>query len=150
MRAAASPGARQVRGRAERGSSARVFSQAALADVERAINDAREIGHAGTLMFALGLTAIPLSYCGRYETATARLDELVALAEEKNTLFWKGLGILIRGYLTCGLRTRRAQGRSRLAVAQVLPLASVLPGHALTGPEHGARITLDGMPSHRS
>jgi predicted ATPase len=75
------------------------YPQAALADVERAINDAREIGHAATLMFALGLTAIPLSYCGRYVTATARLDELVALAEEKTTLFWKGLGILIRGYL---------------------------------------------------
>jgi hypothetical protein len=28
---------------------------------------------------------------------------------------------------------RRAQGRSGLAVAQALPLASMLPGHALTG-----------------
>ena len=32
---------------------------------------------------------------------------------------------------TCGPRTRRAQGPSRLAVAQASPLASVLPGYAL-------------------
>jgi hypothetical protein len=32
---------------------------------------------------------------------------------------------------TCEPRTRRAQGPSRLAVAQALPLASMLPGHAL-------------------
>src|ERR1700756_5490679 len=56
-----------------------------------------------------------------------------------------------RSYVpTCGPRTRRAQGPSRLAVAQAPPLASMLPGHALYGPEHGARITLDGMLSHRS
>src|SRR6516162_10701354 len=35
---------------------------------------------------------------------------------------------------TCGPRTRRAQGPSRLAVAQASPLASVLPGYALTAP----------------
>lgn len=51
-----------------------------------------------------------------------------------------------------GLRVqaRRAQGPSRLAVAWASPLASMLPGHVLYGPEHGARITLDGRPSHRS
>ena len=48
------------------------------------------------------------------------------------------------------VQTRRAQGPSRLAVAQALPLASMLPGHALYGPEHGARIRLDGTPPHRS
>jgi class 3 adenylate cyclase/tetratricopeptide (TPR) repeat protein len=75
------------------------YPQAALADVERAINDAREIGHAATLMFALGVTACPLTYCRRYVTATALLDELVALAEEKNTSIWKGFGIVVRGHL---------------------------------------------------
>src|SRR5579872_3321016 len=35
---------------------------------------------------------------------------------------------------TCEPRTRRAQVRSRLAVAQASPLASMLPGHALTAP----------------
>src|SRR5215475_8013397 len=41
------------------------------------------------------------------------------------------------------LQTRRAQGRSRLAVAQALPLASMLPGHALTAPStaRGLRCT---------
>ena len=39
-----------------------------------------------------------------------------------------------------GAEMRRAQGLSRLAVALALPLAPALPGHALTGPKHGARI----------
>ena len=75
------------------------YPEAALADAERAIKDAREIGHAATLMFAWSLTAISLVYCGRYVTAKAQLDELVTLAEEKGTLFWKWLGILIQGWL---------------------------------------------------
>jgi predicted ATPase len=75
------------------------YPQAALADAERALKDAREIGHAATLMFALSLTALTLAYCGRYVTAKAQLDELVALAEEKGTLFWKWFGILIQGWL---------------------------------------------------
>src|SRR5215475_11037680 len=48
------------------------------------------------------------------------------------------------------VQSRRAQGPSRLAVAQALPLVSMLPGHALTAPSTAARITLHGTPSHRS
>jgi predicted ATPase len=75
------------------------YPEAALAVAERAVRDAREIGHAATLMFALSLTAIPLVFCGRYVTARAQLDELVALAKEKGTTFWKGFGILGQGWL---------------------------------------------------
>jgi class 3 adenylate cyclase/predicted ATPase len=74
------------------------YPEAALAVAERAVRDAREIGHAATLMFALSLTVIPLVFCGRYVTARAQLDELVALAVEKGT-FWKGFGILGQGWL---------------------------------------------------
>ena len=48
-------------------------------------------------------------------------------------------------FLRPGLRmqTRRAQGPSRVAVALALPIASVLPGHALTDPStaRGSRWT---------
>ena len=57
----------------------------------RSTQDAREIGHAATLMYALAyasmLACIP---CGRYAAAKAELDELAALAGEKGALFLEG------------------------------------------------------------
>jgi predicted ATPase len=35
--------------------------------------------------------------CGRYASATVLFDELVALAEEKGTLFWKAFGMMNEG-----------------------------------------------------
>ena len=71
------------------------YPEAALADADRALQDAREIGHAATLMYALAyasmLACIP---CGRYAAAKAELDELAALAGEKGALFWKALGTM--------------------------------------------------------
>jgi len=71
------------------------YPQAALADAAAALQDAREIGHAATLMYALDHTAmfahIP---CGRYAEAEAALEEVVALADEKDASFWKALGTL--------------------------------------------------------
>ena len=70
---------------------------AALADADRALKDAREIGHAPTLMIALAnMTHI---LCGNYATANAACDELVALADEKGALWWKALGTCLQGYV---------------------------------------------------
>ena len=70
------------------------YPEAALADVEHALDDAREIPHAPTLMHALFFTAWTHSHCGNHLIAKAQLDELVALADEKSSLFWKTLGML--------------------------------------------------------
>src|SRR5262249_28430411 len=73
------------------------YPDAALADAEHALKHAREIGQAGTLMYALTLPSwIPI-LCGKYAAANAHSDEAVALAEEKGALFWKALGTLPRG-----------------------------------------------------
>jgi class 3 adenylate cyclase/predicted ATPase len=72
---------------------------AALTDAKKAISDAREIGQAATLMFALQVTFITLMLCGEYATAYMNLDELVALANEKDTLYWKAEGLLDKGSL---------------------------------------------------
>ena len=37
--------------------------------------------------------------CGNYATATALVDELVALADEKGSLYWKAAGMIERGEL---------------------------------------------------
>ena len=76
------------------------YPEAALADAEQALKDAREIGHAASLMFALFYASLTYIYCGKYAAADAVVDELVALADEKGTLFWKAGGMLRRGCLS--------------------------------------------------
>ena len=75
------------------------YPKTALADMEHALNDAREIGQAATSMFALFHASLPSVWCGNYTAANALLDELVGLADEKGSLFWKALGNLMRGYI---------------------------------------------------
>jgi class 3 adenylate cyclase/predicted ATPase/tRNA A37 threonylcarbamoyladenosine biosynthesis protein TsaE len=75
------------------------YPEAALADTREALKDAREIGHVGTLMYALNQTAFTHIFCGNYATANAQLDEVVALADEKGALYWKALGIALQGWV---------------------------------------------------
>jgi predicted ATPase len=75
------------------------YPEAGLADVDHALNEAREIGQATTLMSALFFTAFINIACGNYTAAAAQADELVALADEKTALIWKALGVLHRGCL---------------------------------------------------
>jgi class 3 adenylate cyclase/predicted ATPase len=72
---------------------------AALADSDRAISDAREIGQAATLMYALSHSLFTYFECGNYAKARMIVDELVALADEKGTLFWKAVGMAHEGRL---------------------------------------------------
>jgi class 3 adenylate cyclase/predicted ATPase len=73
------------------------YPEAALADAEQAISDAREIGQAATLMYALLHASMTRIYCGNYKAANVEAGEVVALANEKGTLFWKALGTLSQG-----------------------------------------------------
>jgi predicted ATPase len=75
------------------------FPTQALADVERAVKEAREIDQAVSLMAALTLTSLTHVHCGNYATADAQLDEVMKLASEKGALFWKLGGILVKGSL---------------------------------------------------
>ncbi len=74
--------------------------QAAVADSDRALKDAREIGQAATLMYALTHASLTHTFCGNYAIAKAITDELVALASEKGTVFWKAQGMLLQGQLS--------------------------------------------------
>jgi predicted ATPase len=73
------------------------YPDAALADANRIISDAREIDQAATLMASLNYTTLTLIHCGKYAIAKARADEVVALADEKGSTFWKAMGIMNRG-----------------------------------------------------
>ena len=75
------------------------YPEAALADAQNAVKDAREIGHAATLMHALAYASFTHIQCGNYLTANALVDELVALADEKGALLWKAIGMTHQGWL---------------------------------------------------
>jgi predicted ATPase/class 3 adenylate cyclase len=70
---------------------------AARSDAVNALRDAREIDQAATLMFALAHAAVLSTLCGNYAATVEQAQELVALAEAKNTPFWKALGMMDRG-----------------------------------------------------
>ena len=68
-----------------------------LADANRALKDAREIGQAATLMYALYLTLLFHTICRNFVPASTLADELIALADEKGAQLWKALGVLNQG-----------------------------------------------------
>jgi predicted ATPase len=73
------------------------YPEAARTDLDRALNYAREIGQAATLLFALAVTTMIYIYCGNYAAAKAQADDVVALADQKSAQHWKALGILNQG-----------------------------------------------------
>jgi predicted ATPase/class 3 adenylate cyclase len=77
------------------------YPEAALKDAECAVKNAREIGQAATLAYALALTSIFTHVpCGNYAAANAQLDELVALADEKDVVLIQAAGMVGQGVLT--------------------------------------------------
>ena len=73
------------------------YPEAALADADDALKDAREIGQAATLMFALTMRLIPISSAEITRRQAAQADELVTLADEKGALLWKAGGMMNQG-----------------------------------------------------
>jgi class 3 adenylate cyclase/predicted ATPase len=68
-------------------------------DVRRALEDAHEIEHAATSMFALSHGS--LAHVLRRDAASAAklADDLVALAQEKGSLYWKSYGLMLQAWL---------------------------------------------------
>jgi predicted ATPase len=75
------------------------YPEAALSDADEAIKDAREIGHAPTLVLGLYRVCLTEGFCGNYVAANALSDELVALADQKDSPYWKSAGMLRQGWL---------------------------------------------------
>jgi predicted ATPase len=71
--------------------------EAALACADQALKEAREIGQAATLMYALERASFTHTFCGNYATAKALADELVILADGKAALGWKAQGLIHQG-----------------------------------------------------
>jgi predicted ATPase len=117
------------------------YPDAALADADHALRDARGIGEVMYALFHGSLTHI---LCRNYATAIAQADENVALADEKGAAQWKPTGMLLRGsvfaptgkasdavsIITSGLTANRSTGATQLMPTHLLHLASA---HAEVG-----------------
>jgi predicted ATPase len=104
------------------------FPEAAGRDAEQALKEAREIGQAATLMYALFHTSFTHICCGNYAAASAEANELVPLADERGSLFWGSLGMLVQGcvlaltgkvsdavhVITSGINARRSTAATAL------------------------------------
>jgi predicted ATPase len=73
------------------------YPDAAVADAERALADARDIDQAAELMHALALKGFNSIWCGNYGLAKEEGRQLAALAEEKGSAFFRISGTLIAG-----------------------------------------------------
>ena len=73
------------------------YPEAALADANSAVKEAREIAQAASLMVALTITAFTHTVCGNYATVNMQSDEVVSLAGDKGAVMWKGLGTMNQG-----------------------------------------------------
>src|SRR5262249_5689363 len=71
--------------------------EAALADVDRGVEEARDIDQAATLMYALVMYSWLYAWTGDDVSAAGLAREAVALAEGTGASVWKGLGIALLG-----------------------------------------------------
>jgi predicted ATPase len=87
------------------------YPEAGLAGTEQALSAAREAGNPASLMNALAMTIVTQLISGNYVIAQAQSDELIALAEERGSVFWKTAGMLGRaGGLALARKASNAVG----------------------------------------
>ncbi len=73
------------------------YPEAALTDADDAIRNAREMGQAAALMYALGHRPATYALCRNFAAAVADAQEHVVLAEEMSSPFWKASGMMNEG-----------------------------------------------------
>jgi hypothetical protein len=110
------------------------YPEAALADAEQALKNAREIGQSATLMYALVATSWTHILRGNYTAANAQLDEVVLLADEKSALYWKAHGTLHQGCVFA------LTGKASNAV-QMITSGAPTPDHRPSTIDHRERLS---------
>ena len=98
------------------------YPEAALADINNALKDARATGQAATLMYALLNASFTHILRGDYTAANAEADEQAALADEKGALLWKAFAMSMQGCLLA--LTGKASDAVRMITAGISALRS--------------------------
>jgi predicted ATPase len=113
------------------------YPDAAFADAQRALEDARESGQAATLMLPLMFGGLTKIVRGNYAAANALGEELVALADQKHAPIYEAPGMNMQGcvsaltgkaadaiqMITAGLTANRSRKTSLLEPFLLLSLA---------------------------
>jgi class 3 adenylate cyclase/predicted ATPase len=89
--------------------------EAALADANLALKEAREMGQVGTLLHALNHVFLTQYLCGHFATAETLANELFTLADEHGAVVWKVGGLMYRGWVFA------VTGRASEAVELIVP-----------------------------
>jgi predicted ATPase/class 3 adenylate cyclase len=84
------------------------YPQAALADVDQAVEEARDTGQVATLTYALVICSWPCAWTGNDVAPEGLLREVVALVDETGGSNWKGQGAALLGCVLT-LRGRAAE-----------------------------------------
>jgi class 3 adenylate cyclase/predicted ATPase len=130
------------------------YPEAAEVDIELAVKEAFEIGHAATLMLALGITNYTHLLCRNHVAANKFADELLALANEKGASLRKAEAMFQRGcvfaltdrasdaveMIASGVTAWRATGATVWTPLHMLLLANA---HARLGHFGDARRCID-------
>ena len=130
------------------------YPDAARSDVDQALSEARQIGQAATLMYALNHVAFALFQCGDYQRASTLADECTTLAEEKGAIFSKAFGMLNQGcvhalsdnhseaiqLITSGLVARQATGAT---VWNSISFSYLARAYAHVGRLDDARVSIE-------
>jgi predicted ATPase len=121
------------------------YPEAALVDLDSVLNNARKIGYANDLLYALTFASwFQLVCCRNYGAAQAVADELVTLADKTGALAWRDQGMIYQGcvlavtgkaseavcLISSGLSARRAAGAT-IAVPSFLSYLAI--GHVELG-----------------
>jgi predicted ATPase len=85
------------------------YPDAAFADAECALKEARSIEQAATLMFTLPHTGLTHIFCGNYTALMAQVHESIVLAEEKGAQVWKA-GVMVMQGRVFAATGRTSQG----------------------------------------
>ena len=109
------------------------YPKTALVETDRAINAARETGHAPTLMFALALHCVHSYLLPRSCGSERTIDECIALAEEKGAVFLKALATAQRG---CVL------AHTGKASDAIQTISAAITAYRSTGQQYGVRRLL--------
>ena len=119
------------------------YPRTALRDGNLGLGKARQIGQAGSLLYALFYHSVVEILCGRIDVGAALAAEMSSVAEEKGASFWSGPAAIARGWaaslggakdvaesIDAGLRAYATTG-SRVCTA--LFLTALARAHANAG-----------------
>ena len=103
------------------------YPETALVGTEQALSDARENGHTASLMHAMSLKCLLQVISGNYAIAKAQSDEMIVLAEEKDTSYLKTSRMLRRAWLLALTgKTSDAVGILTSVIASWRPMETTL------------------------